>query len=373
MAQSMVPYFNLHAPGPFAGIMGQPTFFPAQYSCIQAQGLPAHYGIATASIPTMIPPQASQATMLPFSVKDYQTGRLLFRCDSTGDLYPVTEQPSSQAPVVLLSFSSTTWHRRLGHPGDDVLRRKHAKLSFYNSESSVDSVFEIIHSDIWTSPILSESGTKYYCDHGGEYDNTRFHDLFRQNGIQFWFSCPRTSQQNGKSERMLCTINNLIRTLLFQAHIPLSYWVEALNMAAHLLNILPSTAINNEIPFTKLYNQTPTYEHMRVFGCLCYPYIDVSHKLEPRSTPCIFLGYPANHRGYRCLDLASKKNIISRYVLFDEDVFPFGNVTSFNKPTYDFLLPPIQTTTNVLTTEPFVQHMDEPNNPITPSFYNPSN
>ncbi|GJT00676.1 ribonuclease H-like domain-containing protein [Tanacetum coccineum] len=335
---------------------------------------------------------------------------------------------------LLFSFS-TTWHRRLGHPGDDVLRRlesrnliscrksklsalchacqlgKHAKLLFYNSESSVDSVFEIIHSDIWTSPIPSESGIKYYaifldhfshfvwvyplhkksdlfdnfvafrayvnkqfnvdikalqCDHGGEYDNTRFHDLFRQNGIQFWFSCPRTSQQNGKSERMLRTINNLIRTLLFQAHIPPSYWVEALNMVAHLLNILPSTAINNEIPFTKLYNQTPTYEHLRVFGCLCYPHVDVSHKLEPRSTPCIFLGYPANHRGYRCLDLASNKIIISRHVRFDEDVFPFGNVTSSNKPTYDFLLPPIQTTTNVPTTEPFVQHMDEPNNPITP-------
>ncbi|GJX84979.1 ribonuclease H-like domain-containing protein [Tanacetum coccineum] len=375
-----------------------------------------------------------------FSVKDYQTGRILLRCDSTGDLYPVTQQPSSQNPVVLLSFSSTTWHRRLGHPRDDVLRRlesrnliscrksklsalchacqlgKHAKLPFYNSKSLVDSVFEIIHSDIWTSPIPSESGIKYYaifldhfshfvwvyplhkksdlfdnfvafrayvnrqfnvdikalqCDHGGEYDNTRFHELFRQNGIQFRFSCPRTSQQNGKSERMLRTINNLIRTLLFQAHIPPSYWVEALNMAAHLLNRLPSTAINNEIPFTKLYNQTPTYEDLRVFGCLCYPHVDASHKLEPRSTPCIFLGYPANHRGYRCLDLASNKIIISRHVRFDEDVFPFGNVTPSNTPTYDFLLPHIQTTTNVPTTEPFVQHMNEPNTPITPHHITP--
>ncbi|GKC22929.1 ribonuclease H-like domain-containing protein [Tanacetum coccineum] len=53
----------------------------------------------------------------------HQTGRTSSCCDSTGDLYPVTQQPSSQNPVVLLSFSSTTWHRRLGHPGDDVLRR----------------------------------------------------------------------------------------------------------------------------------------------------------------------------------------------------------------------------------------------------------
>ncbi|GKB39744.1 hypothetical protein Tco_0884686 [Tanacetum coccineum] len=54
-------------------------------------------------------------------------------------------------------FRSTTWHRRLGHPGDDA---NMLKLPFYNSESSVDSVFEIIHSDIWTSPISSENGIK---------------------------------------------------------------------------------------------------------------------------------------------------------------------------------------------------------------------
>nr|GEX37104.1 ribonuclease H-like domain-containing protein [Tanacetum cinerariifolium] len=58
-----------------------------------------------------------------FSVKDYQTQKLLLRCNSTGDLYPVTQQASFQTLVALLSFSSTTWHRRLGHLEEDVLRR----------------------------------------------------------------------------------------------------------------------------------------------------------------------------------------------------------------------------------------------------------
>ncbi|GKE05777.1 ribonuclease H-like domain-containing protein [Tanacetum coccineum] len=342
-----------------------------------------------------------------FSVKDYQTRRLLLHCDSTGDLYPVTQQPSSTTKFALLSFSPTTWHRRLGHPSEDVLRRlessrfiscnksklsalchacqlgKHTKLPFYSSDSNVASVFDIVHSDLWTSPISSESGIKYYaifldhfshyvwvypllrksdlfdtfvtfrayvnqqfnvdikalqCDHGGEFDNARFHTLFRQNGIQFRFSCPKTSQQNGKSERMLRTLNNITRTLLFQAHIPPSYWVEALNMAAHLLNVLPSTAINNEIPFAKLYNKKPTYDHLRVFGCLCYPHIFFDHKLQPRSTAYVFLGYPDLHRGYRCLDLSTNKIIISRHVNFDEEQFPFGSMTPDTHPSYDFLL-----------------------------------
>nr|GEX12514.1 ribonuclease H-like domain-containing protein [Tanacetum cinerariifolium] len=105
----------------------------------------------------------------------------------------------------------------------------------------------------------------FHCDHGGEFDNHAFHKLFTDNGIQFRFSCPRTSQQNGKSKRMIRTINNIIRTLLFQAHLPPNYWVEALNMATTLLNILPSRAIDNEIPFTRLLGTTPDYSVLRTF------------------------------------------------------------------------------------------------------------
>ncbi|GJS54724.1 ribonuclease H-like domain-containing protein [Tanacetum coccineum] len=141
----------------------------------------------------------------------------------------------------------------------------------------------------------------------------------------------------GKWNAMIRTINNLIRTLLFQAHLPPTFWVEALHMAAHLLNILPSTAINNEIPHTRLYKTTPNYADLRVFGCLCYPHVHTNHKLEPRATPSIFLGYPTNHRGYRCLDLNTDKIILSRHVTFDETVFPYGSMTPDASPPYNFL------------------------------------
>ncbi|GJY53520.1 hypothetical protein Tco_0445184 [Tanacetum coccineum] len=74
-----------------------------------------------------------------FSVKDYQIGRLLLRCHSTGDLYPVTQQPSSQTPVVLLSFSSPTWHKHLG-PGDDVLRRLESKKLIARRKSKLSAL-----------------------------------------------------------------------------------------------------------------------------------------------------------------------------------------------------------------------------------------
>ncbi|GKA71922.1 ribonuclease H-like domain-containing protein [Tanacetum coccineum] len=175
------------------------------------------------------------------------------------------------------------------------------------------------------------------CDHGGEFDNRNLHKLFAENGIQFRFSCPKTSQQNGKSERMVRTINNLIRTLLFQANLPPTFWVEALNMATHLLNILPSTTITNEIPYTRLFGKQPDYSLLRTFGCLCYPHLYPNHKLEPRATPSILLGHASNHRGYRCLDLHTNKIIISRHVTFDETVFPYGSTQPSSVPTYTFL------------------------------------
>ncbi|GKA37920.1 ribonuclease H-like domain-containing protein [Tanacetum coccineum] len=60
------------------------------------------------------------------------TRRVLLRCDSTGDLYPVTT-PSSIPHAFLIS--QHTWHQRLGHPGGEVLRRLvSSKFILYNKE-----------------------------------------------------------------------------------------------------------------------------------------------------------------------------------------------------------------------------------------------
>ncbi|GKC09208.1 putative reverse transcriptase domain-containing protein [Tanacetum coccineum] len=70
-----------------------------------------------------------------FSVKDFLTRHILLRCDSSGDLYPVTSP--SPTPHALLSVSPSTWHQRLGHPGEDVLRSlKSRQYISYNKEKS---------------------------------------------------------------------------------------------------------------------------------------------------------------------------------------------------------------------------------------------
>jgi hypothetical protein len=81
--------------------------------------------------------------------------------------------------------------------------------------------------------------------------------------------------------------------LLMQASLPGHYWAEGLHTAMYLLNRLPTKMISAVCPHVALFGSAPSYEHLRVFSCASYPNIaaTVSHKLAPRSTQCVFLGY----------------------------------------------------------------------------------
>ncbi|KAK4364178.1 hypothetical protein RND71_015536 [Anisodus tanguticus] len=53
-------------------------------------------------------------------ILDFMTGMRIMRCDSTGDLYPITTivgHPTS-SPSTFAAISSLLWHNRLGHSGD---------------------------------------------------------------------------------------------------------------------------------------------------------------------------------------------------------------------------------------------------------------
>jgi hypothetical protein len=226
---------------------------------------------------------------LGVSVKDLRT-RSTLRCDSSGPLYTLQLPPSPTAPCALVATPSPTiWHRHLGHLGKAVLQSlaqsssilcsksdddhlchacqlgQHVRFPFASSLSRASKNFDLIHCDLWTSPIVSVSGFKYYlvilddcshflwtfplwlksdafsaitnffayvstqfgctiksiqCDNGREFDNSASCAFFLANGVSLRMSCPYTSQQNGKAERIICTINNVTRTLLFQASMP---------------------------------------------------------------------------------------------------------------------------------------------------------
>ena len=98
------------------------------------------------------------------------------------------------------------------------------------------------------------------------------------------------------------------------------------------MNRLPSSSISNKSPYELLYSKTPTLDHLKVIGCLCYATVmPKGDKFSERAAPTIFLGYSELQKGYVLLDIKSKKFLLSRDVIFHENIFPFSFSSDNNK------------------------------------------
>lgn len=225
-------------------------------------------------------------------------------------------------------------------------------------------------------PILS-----IQTDNDKEFDNAALRSFLATNSIVLRLTCPYTSPQNGCAERVLRTLIDSMRALLYHASVPTTYWPDALATATYLLNRKPCRSRRNSIPYELLFGCEPDYAHLRTFGCLCYPNTAATapHKLAPRFVACIFLGYPAESKGYRCYDPETRHVITSRHVLFDEVVFPFSqkhsSMTLRTPPPalhQDVLLVPVPTPTprhhrRQAVAAPNSPHQDDPNAAPAPS------
>ena len=199
-------------------------------------------------------------------MKDLATRKTIMRCNSHGDLCPFFSNTSVQA--LLTVVGGDVWHQRLGHPSNKTVSMlsshflpncnkgvsntsvcpacqlgKQPRLPFPPSHSFTSAPFQLIHCDLWTSPISSFSGFQYYlvilddyshyswtfplrhksdtvdvlhcfhayvltqfhasiqcmqCDNGGEFLTTSLRDLFSRYGASFRLSCPHTSHKTAR-------------------------------------------------------------------------------------------------------------------------------------------------------------------------------
>ncbi|PKA62506.1 Retrovirus-related Pol polyprotein from transposon TNT 1-94 [Apostasia shenzhenica] len=288
--------------------------------------------------------------------------------------------------------SPAEWHHRLGYPSESILRHiastfslavskishckdcycnKSHKLSFFQSTIVSHTPLQIIFSDVWTSPIHSVDNFKYYVifvehythyiwlyplarksdvsvvfprfkalvenffqtkiatlysDNGGEYTGLR--SFLSTAGISHLTTPPHTPEHNGFSKRRHRHIVETGLTLLSRASLPLSFWSYAFLTATYLINRLPTPTLDMISPYHKLFTSPPNYLKLRVFGCLCYPWLRPysPHKSAPRSTPCVFLGYSPTQSAYLCYEPSSKKIYTSRHVRFVETEFPMSGL-----------------------------------------------
>ncbi|KAJ9545937.1 hypothetical protein OSB04_025644 [Centaurea solstitialis] len=180
---------------------------------------------------------------------------------------------------------------------------------------------------------------------GGEYLGLL--PFLQTNGISHYTTPPHTPEQNGIAERRHRHVVETGLSLLHYAKLPLQYWSHAFQTAVYLINRPPTTTLENKSPFQILFHQPPNYSRLKPFGCLCYPWLKPynTSKLQPRSSPCIFLGYSTSKSSYKCLDLATNHLYHSRHVQFVEDNFPFHHHShSATLPTTNHFKPNPTTT-----------------------------
>ncbi|CAH9129521.1 unnamed protein product [Cuscuta epithymum] len=267
-------------------------------------------------------------------------------------------------------ISSLKGFQRSNNFCDPCIRAKQTRLPFPTSAIKTTHCFELIHCDIWGGYRCdSISGARYFLsivddftrgvwvylmknksevsqlliqfcnmvstqfeqkvkrirtDNGVEFQTKNLFDYYGSSGILLETSCTDTPQQNGVVERKHRHILEIARALRFQSGLPIDFWGECILTAVYIINRLPSPIISNKSPFEMLFGKVPSYDHLRVFGCLVYAHDNKrKDKFSERGSPCIFIGYPNGQKAYRVFDLQNHSVYSSRDVTFYEDKFPF--------------------------------------------------
>ena len=189
---------------------------------------------------------------------------------------------------------------------------KQTALPFNTSESISTDIFGLIHSDVWgPSSFSSIGGSRYFVvfvddysryswifnmknrskllqvysnfvkmvetqfskrikifrsDNALEYTQYVFQTILHSYGTVHQLTCPGTSQQNGRDERKLRHILDIVRALLLSAKVPAPFWDEAALHVVHAINRIPSPVIHNQTPYKRLFRSPPNYHHLRSFG-----------------------------------------------------------------------------------------------------------
>jgi IS30 family transposase len=195
----------------------------------------------------------------------------------------------------------------------------------------------LVHSDVWTCPVVSVSGMKYFVtfidcysrmtwiylmrhkdvftcfqnfcayvknqfdvqvqvirtDNGTEYVNKPFASFLSSQGILHQTSCPDTPPQNGVAERKNRHILEVARSLMFTMNVPKFLWSEAVLTATYLINRMPSKILGMKSPCQLVLNKNGFIVPPKLFGCTCFvrDHRPSVGKLDPRAIKCIFIGY----------------------------------------------------------------------------------
>lgn len=168
--------------------------------------------------------------------------------------------------------------------------------------------------------------------------HTPFRRYLESEGIVHRHTTRATPQSNRISERAQRDIGEGVVSALAQSGLPDSLWSEAARAFVYVTNRLPGKRSGKQTPHELWYGNKPNVSRLRTWGCVAYVHVqkDQCNKLQPHTRKCAFVGYPEDYKAWKFWDPATRKIIISRDAIFDENSFLYAPKIA---PSFGCLVP----------------------------------
>ncbi|SCV73211.1 BQ2448_7136 [Microbotryum intermedium] len=179
----------------------------------------------------------------------------------------------------------------------------------------------------WLAEVELETGVTLKVlrtDNGGEYRSRAFTEFCKAQGTHRQYSIPHTPQQNGRAERVNRSIVEGVLALLADAHLPNTFWEEAVAYFVYCKNRCQHSALDKATPdFIWQGRRTDTLV-LHPFGCTAWLMVapKLHSKLDPKATCVLFVGYDLASKAFRFYDTNTDKFILGRNATFLDTKFP---------------------------------------------------
>nr|GEV32263.1 hypothetical protein [Tanacetum cinerariifolium] len=185
--------------------------------------------------------------------------------------------------------------------------------------NSVSKPLHTLHKDLFRPTSVSSLNHKWYClvvtddfsrcDNGGEFENKEMNEFSTKKWIKREFSNARTPQQNGGARRRNRTLIEVVRIMLADAKLLVTFWAEAVNAACYVQNRVLVNKSQNKTAYELFNSRTPSIGFLRPFGChvMILNTLDHLGKFDAKGGEGYFVGYSMSSKAFRVFNKRTKK------------------------------------------------------------------
>jgi hypothetical protein len=129
-------------------------------------------------------------------------------------------------------------------------------------------------------------------DNAAEFSSRAFNDYCMAQEIEVQHSVSYVHTQNGLTKSLIKRIKLIVRPLLHNCNLPITYWGHAILHATDLIQLRP-TAYHSVPPLCLVRGNASSIFHLRKFGCAVYAPISPPQRtiMGPHRKMGIYVGY----------------------------------------------------------------------------------